>query len=1844
MIEVQKTFIRFALVLFLFLPVTIKAANECQSVDHTGSVSNSSTTYSDSDNVYWLPSGQWNRKRYYIQVGNPGHVEVSITNDNGGDVRFNASTDSCPDYQGAGTSWSHDFSAPGDFNIDVTAWTKKAGWQNYTITVTFTPDTVLVNKTVNNTSPSVGDTIVFTITTTNKGTSKRIEFRDGFPTDSTGESYWGTTANAFDNVSFSNVPSGVSCSWQAYNGSYILCTTDSAYSNNQSFTVTVNARVAKTGHLCNRAHGYKYDWQWRSASDVCVDATSSNNPPTATDDSATVDEDGSVTIDVLANDSDPDGDTLTIQSVGTPAHGAASASGGQIVYTPNPDYNGPDSFTYTISDGNGGTASATVHITVNAVNDAPVANDVSVDTTVDTPVTVHLDASDPDGEAIQSYPIQTGPSHGQLSGAEPDITYTPDSGYTGTDSFTYQACDSHGACSNTATVTITIGNNVPIHATDNAYLVTPDTPLSGNMIVDDTGDGVDTGTNISVISVGTPTKGSLTWSADGNFTYTPDHDEVGIDSVTYTIRDASGETASATLSFNIADFTQENVRDFNKVWIDGKRDTNIYGDLTVIGNQSLCWKNQTDHCVSPPFSASNNSYYQENINLDQNASDAGYANSTSADLILGPNDEVVDAWLYWIGRINNEPGKLANADRIRLKTPDTNGTYVTLYSQPDKFSWKPDGALVDYGCAVNIKKYVKHAGTYWVADLQATEMYNQGSGWAIAVIIRDKTNGLVRSMKNISLYDGFIAIYNASGYQKEVTQHISGFRTPKDGNVSSNFIFFVGESDRALTDWISLTDKQGALHYLEDSLHEQDNVANGTISRNGQDVTDRNPNYSNTLGVDIDELNVSSVIQNNQTETDITVTSGTDRLFYAMFGFATELYIPKVCYDYTIDLGTGRPIHSLNIEGPISAQRLLTTKVLIKSLEGDFNLQNSTLALKDLNATKWTFEEAQYSPNDTFAYRDAVVIDSDANNTVIAIGEDDGDLSDGGTVETHQLFYAKYIHKYKPEFGTEVKEHISIDFSTHLDFGSGPVPYTYSTSNGTLERCPTNPVYNPIHYIFNVERPDSDPSQPDNIRYPLYTQISGRDFDVSVVSYDKDDPEQTADINDTGVELELFDAGSFENNASAGFDTVCLDYDKSRIVTSQYVPFEGVRHRVDLHDSNDFAVDIALKNAAFRVWYITDANETFAFSSHCYKTPLLGYNNRDECFADAYRSIQTRLDPHGYCASNCNSADNNVTGCYECLKVNFGHPVCSRDNFAIRPESYRITVVDDKESDLNVTAGETPIDIGSNDTTAYRQYAAGYDYRLEANATLYQKDDRARKYYRIFNAATPLPTPKPGNGVFLEFAGPSFTQCADTNSKSLSVIFDDGYVHNGRISHNNVGDYNLSIVDSNWTIVDQLGSDLKPFPNVPDCAAGTSAVQTTITFNGNTMQLAGCLIKSDHDATHTPLVIRFEPYSFDVNATSFETVPTGEKLLMSDLASGYYSSSPIPQKMLALIKGRVKAKAKGGGDLSNFSGGCAATKVELSLNDVNLSSTNPPATTPPVQYTAESNGGGYIRYPLLERNISQEANFTVPKSVFLTDVNHTGEAEVSFFSTLKKPLRTLTGPVTDLNPVKLGYTDFNASAPDANSTAELSIHTPKGAKDLNASVIYYYAKIMPERKYYDNVQTPSLTTKLYVALYCDELTWPCGTEYNLTTPMSGLATEGTDHWHLAAIGIPSNELGDTNLSVSTYAGQNALPQVSVIGQGPATLLGGVVFDRPSVARREDINISVSGPGRPSIVKVQYDPVPWLDYYASDPANPNADLDFYRVKFIGETGWGGVGHTGQVGSTPASSEQRRRIMW
>jgi VCBS repeat-containing protein len=204
-----------------------------------------------------------------------------------------------------------------------------------------------------------------------------------------------------------------------------------------------------------------------------MEGQSPNFRPLAEDDTAITDEDNPVTVaapGVLNNDSDLDvGDTLTVTSVDTSGTvGAITVwnADGSFTYDPDEQFeylqagsSTTDSFTYMVSDGYGGNDTATVTITVNGVNDAPVATNDSAITKKDTPVIIDVLSNDSDtdfGDVLTVDSVTQG-TNGSVSNNWSYVTYTPATGFNGTDSFSYTVSDGNGG-TDTATVNITVAN------------------------------------------------------------------------------------------------------------------------------------------------------------------------------------------------------------------------------------------------------------------------------------------------------------------------------------------------------------------------------------------------------------------------------------------------------------------------------------------------------------------------------------------------------------------------------------------------------------------------------------------------------------------------------------------------------------------------------------------------------------------------------------------------------------------------------------------------------------------------------------------------------------------------------------------------------------------------------------------------------------------------------------------------------------------------------------------------------------------------------------------------------------------------------------------------------------------------------------------------------------------------------------------------------------------------------------------------------------------------------------------------------------------------------------------
>ncbi len=282
---------------------------------------------------------------------------------------------------------------------------------------------------------------------------------------------------------------------------------------------------------------------------VSITVTPFNSAPTASATSITSSEDTPKT-DALPTATDVDGDTVTYSKATDPSHGTVTVNNdGSYTYTPVANYNGADSFTYMVSDGNGGGNTYTVSVTVNPVNDAPTASATSITTNEDTARSGSLPtATDVDGDTV-TYAKASDPSHGTVTvNTDGSYTYTPTADYNGADSFTYTVSDGNGG-NNTYTVSITV-NPVNDAPTASAVSITTneDTAKSGTL---PTATDVD-GDTVTYAKTSDPSHGTVTVNANGSYTYTPAADYNGADSFTYTVSDGNGGSNTYTVNITVS--------------------------------------------------------------------------------------------------------------------------------------------------------------------------------------------------------------------------------------------------------------------------------------------------------------------------------------------------------------------------------------------------------------------------------------------------------------------------------------------------------------------------------------------------------------------------------------------------------------------------------------------------------------------------------------------------------------------------------------------------------------------------------------------------------------------------------------------------------------------------------------------------------------------------------------------------------------------------------------------------------------------------------------------------------------------------------------------------------------------------------------------------------------------------------------------------------------------------------------------------------------------------------------------------------------------------------------------
>jgi len=1463
------------------------------------------------------------------------------------------------------------------------------------------------------------------------------------------------------------------------------------------------------------------------------------------------------------------------------------------------------------------------------------------------------------------------PSGMSINASTGNITGSPTT--SGTFNVTATATDKDGSGSSSFVINVTIP---PIVANADSFTTQPYKSISDNFMANDSG------YNIQATAITQPSNGSVTYQADGSFVYTPTAGFAGLDSFTYTIKDALGSTATTTVSINVVINTvyRSGIQPFTL--INPPQTRNIVGGYKIAGNTVMCLTEKTSgyggtcHGQTDYQLETSNRKVSKYIDID---TDSSTWNSTSSYINLPTSYNqrggkgIVWAGLFWQGRISNassynmhygvdnntnytltETGKGASyksidlstigANKLRLKV-DTSVykpvTATTLYSLGDGYA-QTYAAYADVTNILQTANLNPGKHTFTVANLVTNEGRESSpgvfGGWSLVVIyLEDALNG---SPRNISIYNGFDSLNT-----RNAPIPITGFRLPSGTSTfHAKLSLFSGEGEyrygrNSLSQWasdtIQLSDQQSS-NYSDmpgssSPLNIFDGVLDGVLR---DDIPGKSNNLQvNNDGIDVDDFDVSSLMTSYRNANPLIQTvyikyySNNDYVTPSMIAFTTELYKPRICYDYTLDIG-GYVLDSTNnkIQTPFGGygNTPLTTRVTIQSQEGDYPLTdvNVTYKIADTRQLQYIKDSTAITPTGIHTYIPAGP--NGLNQTYgetnsgfgmyIGVGAKQVPNGPGGVIGPFQTRYFKFDNKMSV---SNLNTWFDMWLEYTVNYGSGPLTLTKNLDASSM--CTSAGGYYPAYGIFNVSSENASTSSANfGQPYNLYTQIAKRNFNARIFSYNTD--YKTPKVVNTSVEAELFNAGHFNRDTNIS----CFNPD-SNITQPIFVRFNNQSSA----SINNLSYDGAIRNTGFRVWHITRPDGTLVQHTCT--------NRADEaCFQKLY-TVDYSSDT--FCKTQCSKTG---SGCYACLRKFYGKPTCSRDNFSVRPEAF-VTNLSDSNQDASTSAIAKDIANSKVSTNLPNKanISAGYNYRFDINGTNFNDDTNTRGYNQQFDAV------KDGSSANMTWSPGTkdVTGCNDTSDKTISITLYNGesvnhYTNKTSLSNiKQVGRYSFSINDINWTSVDWYPNYTKHhnasgFLSTEDCQLNSSIVNPV----GSTIR-NGCSISSIHThpngSQYTALDLTVFPYSFNLSLNASAS-PSGNKdfVYINTLSNNLYPDG-IDENMSYNITGTFRAQGYNAEVLSNYVDKCYAEDTDMTLRYTYLSSV--PSLTPNFTYDLidynTTNPSDIIR-PRSQNRFTNTQSKNIENNVSITQNSIYYEKSMNGAITMELGLNFDRENNKPLNPRFIYFNDLNISQKSNISVDRIDTYKAFGVLPIDSNISFLYGRVKTTKLFYGDITTSSISTPLSIVVYCDLGYTEC---QNRGIFAKDAQTNEFDWWkswqhnnqidkdgNVELVSTPSTALSSTSASI-TSKGEDTTISVS---KGSLTLPATI-----------PVNLVVNDPKTPAPSKYTDR---WLIYNPSDPILPPSP--FFSVGFIGTGAWAGQGQTGNVVGGTSSSKKNGRLEW
>lgn len=1233
-------------------------------------------------------------------------------------------------------------------------------------------------------------------------------------------------------------------------------------------------------------------------------------------------------------------------------------------------------------------------------------------------------------------------------------------------------------------------------------------------------------------------------------------------STTFTISAADNDgttTDTFTITVTTAAVDSTGGRNFTL-----RKDIKLYGDVSVIGNTVLCLKDNSGACIESPNNTSND-------DVDLQTASSSYSTLSFPSGVTGAN--VQYARLYWQGRQTRTTSSSTwstteknSAKSISLRYGNS-GTFSSISADFGDFAQIRVGSdyIKIYSAGADVTDFVKNAGggEYFVENLYtSTGNSSDGLGnygaWVL-VVVYDIPNAA--QFKNVSVFDGYKIV---PGDGTNIDFQVSGLFTPKaPATVESKLYVFAGEGDKYLSDTSDTIQMSGLLY---NTTYTSLGTMDSRIDVSGT----RSPNLTNNNGIDIQEYNVgtanggSGIITNSENGARFRFTSGMDIFFPSLAVFSTDLYVPDICYDYSFSQNNRFFPHdasaTAHIHGYLLNTEPLKTQLMFRNREAGTEAKNISIRIQNIDSTNQLefYTDSQLDLKKTLpdAYYYYTVPSADITTN------SDSTLAFNWVTSTAVLGYNQSVFaafNLKPLTSGQ----IDVPLVMYMNYDFTLDNQTYSMTNQKLDeripRCtPTPTAYNPVEWIFNVVDGNLNPGIPaegvTNLKYNLPTQVANRPANIKVVSFDPTQLNRVKAINGM-VAIELIDVAGYLDTESS------CDDPNSAISSRAWLQLGDIDQNVttatltaaDFNTGLNAGVTVesffgsVRENVAYRISYnIADDNGSIKFDSmdgaegkkyHLVNFPTYGGN---VCASDIDGNPNSQDMVPQYCGDNGTSYASGMTPaelrtCMECIYGLKTKSVCSRDNFSIRPEGFKIKIQD--------SAGPLLVPYDAN-------LSAGYMYQFDVNSTSHTSNNATSGYTSWFSGSNPDQYVK----LSWEPNGRTVTGCNDTTSPNIDFYFANGQIVAQDRNHDNVGRYQLQMRDSLWTTVDQAPAgytsplhhdDATNWISGNDCASGSAVplYNTGISYSAN---MVGCTISSSHtnlqlSETFNDYNLTFRPHHFNP-ALEFKRGATFNSSLIGVNSWIYMNDVHVDPVMGARYMGAVKAEGATSGALNNFVKDCYAEPINL---DVNL--TFPTTAGLPIwKYRFQETNttsqiwndvNGTIASPVTNSSFGL---LTLPASSFLKDQNGS--------VTMKLTLNFDRNQTVAVNPIEVGLQNLQLkcqTASDCVSLAEMTTsHLPDANLTTDANITHLYGRIIPRdirvfgnvpftaNGWYEVYNTPSLIGSTLPASKNDAI-WYINTQHDDDNDGNGDVT--VVHPNTLALPTNSNMPIPPNTGTETYS-------------------------------------------------------------------------------------------------------------